>query len=247
MAKSREKSSEPKKKKRPWLRYLLMLLGGSGVGGWQLKDHPILQRLYIRATGEDPGDRPITARDAVKAVSQALSKIDAYRKPGEFEVRIKGLKLDRSNFREGQTLQLQVRLIKREPGARDQVVWDSKALGELPVKVGRDDLQLSWADSPIVVNWKPADTFVFEVWDRRGIFSTKWFEWTAGSEQTFPLRTGSYILSLAERSESGLNPRASQIVLESKPKGLERVVDTDVRSASGTRKREDDQDTIRIK
>lgn len=239
MAKAREK--KPLTKKAKWLRYVIMLLfgGGSGVGGWQMKDHPVLQRIFTRVTGHEPGDGPLTKQDAIRAVAGVLAQADAYRKAGDFNVKITSVKLDPYYFKQGHTLDIQVRLIKRDAAGHESTVWDSKSFGEHALVVGSGELKTDWSDHPINVSWAPGDGFVFEVWNRKSLFDKKWFEWSSTSDQVFPLRSGAYVLSLAERGSSTSNPKGSQIVLESKPKG-----GSDSHAASVAREIDD---TVRIK
>lgn len=220
MAKSRVKA-EPSKL-RKWLKYVIVLFlgGGTGVGGWQLKDHPILQRVVSQFLENNGGDEGAADGDGLRKVAGVVSRLDSYVRPGSFEVTISDLQLDAGTFKTGQTIDLQARLIKIDSSGKEQTVWDTKSLGAHKAVAGRDGIQTDWSDSPFEVTWKPGDDFVLEVWEhKRGLGTKKRFEWVSESKKIFPLRSGKYDLSAAEDAFSSKNAQTQhQFVLESRPK-----------------------------
>ncbi|WZO98734.1 hypothetical protein EP7_000322 [Isosphaeraceae bacterium EP7] len=232
------KSAE-KKKFSPWIRYTIMLLfgGGTGLGGWQLKDHPLIQGLYTQAFEPEAGGGPLSRVEKIRKVADVIKTLDAYIEPGDFEVRVAKIRLEPGTFKHGQKVDLQVRLIKRDAEHVHTTVWDSQGLGENRLVVGRAQIETGW-DEPVRVGWKPGDVFVLEVWDRGRIFDKKLFEWASVGGRVFPLRSGSYALAHVEHGGDAPALEGNELVLESKPEAA---------SVPSSRVADHEDETIKIR
>ncbi len=228
-------------KMRSWVKYVLLFFigGGTGVGGWQLKDHPILQKLVSQFLQKQGVDGELGDGQGLRKVAKLLTHADAYITPGTFEVSVKDLAIQPGQFKPGQAVDLQVRLLKRGAEGRDRIVWDSKGRNEDSVEATREGLHTGWADSPFDVEWTPGDTFVLEVWEHRKIFgSRKKFEWVSDSAKIFPLRSGTFDLSLFEQGAARPGTSDNQLTIASRPKS---------EAAARAKFAERDEDDVRIK
>ncbi len=196
----------PARKKRGWLKYVLILFfgGGGGAGGVMFKDHPVLQKVFNTITRRDPDAGPLTGKEALQAVVHAVEEVkdaDAYRKGGDFEVTFSNLVLAPDGFKHGQTLDLRIKLIKIGSDDSETTVWDSRDKEEdgHPVVVGNREIQTTWADLKVPVSWAPGESFALEVWDRKPLRSRMLYTWTGEGKDGFPLAAGKYTLSRSER------------------------------------------------
>jgi hypothetical protein len=225
-----------------WSRvsYVVMAVSGlAGVGGWQVKDQPILQGLFQHVAESNPGGVPLKG-EIMRVAAKALSASETFRDPGTFEVKVTTVKLDPGLFKTGQTVNIGVRVRKRDAQDRESVVWDSKPFGDRLTVIGRDDLVAGWATRPFQVEWTPGDRLTVEVWDRRALLAPKQFEMESPQDGTFPLRSGTRDLKLVEWGRHPQQPGANQIAFEA-----ERVADgAGPRTAAGARR---DDGTIVIK
>lgn len=205
-----EKKSKAKAKGiKSWLPMLVALLTGGGVGGWQLSDHPALQKaLHFLAvqTGASDEVKEAIAKGEVptKVVGEVLTQVaetaTAPTKPGVYEVKIDKLKLDPSFLPSGRTVDLQVRVRKIQADGKEGTVWESDSYGERLAQVGRDPLTASWSERPFRVAWQPGEQFLVEIWNKRGLRDTRLFVMSEpDGKGAFPMRSGSHALELVAR------------------------------------------------
>jgi hypothetical protein len=199
------------------LRYLIVLItGGLGVGGWQLKDHPVLQRILQSVAEADP-DKPLLDGDVVKEAVKALAHHDSFRDPGAYEVAVPKVKIDPALIRTGHLNDVEVRVRKRDERGREFVVWDSKKAGAPTVSEGKGGATAGWPGASFRVNWTPGDRFTVDVWQGWGLVSTRHFEAEIASDDGFPLRSGAQDLKLTGQEIAPSD--ANQIVFESRRVG----------------------------
>jgi hypothetical protein len=211
-----------RRRRRPaWktrLAYLLTFLltgGGAGIGSWQLRDHPILQRLVLGI--RDGAAQGKTPREAIQdGLSNLLDGGDADRDGGVYEVKVADIHLDEALFSRGQTLDIQVRVIKADAQGKTQVVWDSQEYGQRRAVVGKDPLTASWADRPFRVAWTPGERLGVEIWDRYGYWDRHWLQMKPSDDDRFPLHSGPHQLVLVSTRRSPAAPETNQIVLQSR-------------------------------
>jgi len=195
------------------LRYLIVLVSGClGVGGWQFKDHPVLQSIFQSVVGTDPDD-PMATRDILKdAVNALKSGGESFRDPGSFEVRVPAVKIDPALIRSGSAPEIQVRIRKRDAQGNETTVWDSK---HAAAPTG-DATSAGWPNDAFKVAWQPGDQFTVDVWQGKGLFSTKHFEMRPGANEAFPLRSGAQNLALVGMDSSLKVTDANQIVFDTR-------------------------------
>ncbi len=248
MARSRKKSG--------WftwtnLKYLIVLLSGSGagLGGWQISD-TLFGRVVERAKEDTLDGHEVIVGAIKEKVQTVLEQRNANFKEGRFEVRIEQLAIDSALFKSGRTIDLQVLVAKLDAQGKKLPIWNSQSVDRRTVIVGSSPIETSWHVSPFEVNWAPGDHMVIEVWDRKSLFSTKLLERTEVIEEAgkliFPLKTGSYPLSLVSKTSREYDPAVNQVVLRSRRVGASDVpggVLSDQPTATARR----DSDTIFIR
>jgi hypothetical protein len=217
------------RKKKPSLLkrlvYLLMLItGGSGVGGWVFKDHPLVQSVWTAVTGQTPDQAAKEIDLTLKnAVGEVLKPPDPFNQPGTYQVTIPEVHLDSTLFKAGHTVDIQARVIKVGPQGHDTLLWDSKPYGDRLAVAGKDELVAGWPHLPFQIEWSPGQQIVIEVFDRRpGLFvEPKRFYFSPADTQArqFPLRPGTFPLEPTERPNPPVDPRNNQIVLQSERVG----------------------------
>jgi hypothetical protein len=196
-------------------RYLLMFLSGAaGVGGWQLKDHPLLQGIFQQVVEANPDGVPLQG-ELMRVAAKALTSHESFREPGTFEVKVSTVKLDPGLFKAGHTVDIAVRVRKIDAQGHDSVVWESKNYGERLTLIGRDELAAGWANRPFQVDWTPGDRFSVDVWDAKALLLAKQFEMEPSQDGTFPLQTGTHGLTLVEWGRHTQRAEVNQIVFES--------------------------------
>jgi len=217
-----------RKKKPSLLRrlvYLIVLLsGGSGVGGWLFKDHPAIQAAWTLVTGKPADEAAKDVDDTLKAaVAGVINPADSFAEPGTYQVSIPKVHLDPALFRAGHTVDIQARVLRVDPRGTDTTLWESKSFGEQLAVVGKDELVAGWPNRPFHVAWKPGQQIVVEVFDRRPglfveprrfIFSTSDVELHA-----FPLKPGTFPLEPTQMPDPPTDTRNNQIVLQSERVG----------------------------
>lgn len=206
--------SAPRKKQSKWVKWLSLLtvlLTSGGVGGWQLSDNPILLRL-LGVAGDQVGRvDPGPLGDGFIA---AIDRLDRFHKEGLFEVKIERVDLDPNDFKPGQTLDIQARVLRIGPEGDETIAWTSRSWGERLAVVGRDDLTAGWPDRPFQLSWSPGDRYLLEIWNTRGKRASRLFVLErAGAPDEFPLRSGSVPLGLHADGQPVRNPSANTIVL----------------------------------
>jgi hypothetical protein len=214
-----------KRRRASWRKrfiYIVTLLltgGGAGIGSWQLSDHPLLQRLVLGIR-----DGAVQGKDPKEAIRDGLANLldggDSDRDGGIFEVKVADVCLDEGLFTIGQTLDIQVRVVKYDARDQSKVVWDSQTFGQRLAVVGRDALTATWADRPFRVAWSPGERMTVEVWDRHGYWHKRWLEMESPeTDARFPLHSGPHRLQvLAGRGKPGAAD-TSKIVLQSQRVG----------------------------
>jgi hypothetical protein len=208
------------------LVYLLMLLsgGGAGIGGWSFKDDPRVQTLWTLATGK-PADGDSSKLDGslVTAVIDRLKPFDEFSQPGIYQVIIPKVQLDSTLFKAGHTVDIQAKVSKLDPRGRDSTLWESKTYGERLVVAGKDDLTAGWPHRPFQVEWNTGEQIVVEVFDRKtGLFMEPKRFILAPPEpapREFPLKTGTFPLEPAQKPDPPVDPRNTNIVLQSQRVG----------------------------
>lgn len=215
-----------REKRRPsFLRRLVYLMvflsgGGAGIGGTLFKDHPAVQAVVQLFSGGSPR---VAAKELDGTLAAAVENVidgqDVFSEPGTFQVVIQSVELDPGLFKEGHTLDIQARVVKLEPNGRDQTVFETREYGERLATAGRDELAAGWPHRPFHVEWRPGQSLVVEVFDRKtGLFTepTRFVLAPATAEPgEFPLKSGTFTLEPASKSEAAVDPRKSRIVLES--------------------------------
>ncbi len=208
-----------KLEKRAKAMIFLTLTGGVGLGGYANRDHPLMQKI-LGIVRDQISKQPAAPGEAGtgKAILESLvERLDPYRKPGEYEVRIEKIRLDDKEFRSGHTIDLEVRVVKYDAkGGKGIVVWDAKATGGRPNVAGRGPISGEWADQPFTVDWKEGDGFDIEIWDRKGLRPTKWFVFESEDDGAFPLRTKTHTLDTLADGKAVRDPSANTIVLKAK-------------------------------
>ncbi len=215
------------KKKPSLLRrliYLIVLIsGGGGVGGWFFKDHPAMQAAWTAVTGqradEAAKDLDETLKAAVGNVAGVIKSVDSFGQAGTYQVTISQVHLDPTLFRAGQTVDIQARVLRVDPGATDTLLWESKRFGERLAIAGKDELVAGWPDRPFQVAWKPGQQIVVEVFDRKPklFVEPRRFIFSAADIKLaqFPLKPGTFPLEPTQMPEPPVDPRNNQIVLQS--------------------------------
>jgi hypothetical protein len=229
------------RKKKPSLFrrliYLLVLLsGGSGVGGWLFKDHPMMQAAWTTFTGKPADEAAKDVDDTLKAaVAGVIKSVDSFAEPGTYQVTIPKVSLDPALFRAGRTVDIQARVLRVELGRTDTVLWESKSFGEQLAVVGKNDLVAGWPNRPFHVAWQPGQQIVVEVFDRKpSLFvEPRRFIFSAADVKLrqFPLKPGTFPLEPTQMPDPPTDPRNNQIVLES-----ERVGDLQGRQRTAERR-----------
>lgn len=223
------------------LRYLIVLVtGGLGVGGWHLKDHPVVQQIIQGITQGDPDAPLLDGKIVEKAVDAIQQHTDSFHAPGAFEVTVSAVKVDPALIRSGRAGDIQVRVRKRDAQGRETVVWDSKKAGAQDAEATSKGI--GWPNDPFRADWNPGDRFSIDVWAGKGLLFTKHLETNLGETNEFPLRPGAHNLTLDGQTLPASD--ANQIVFQSR-----RVADADAdvaRTAGRTEPARDD-DTIVIK
>jgi len=217
-----------RKKKPPLLRrliYLIMLVsGGTGVGGWLFKDHPVMQAAWTLVTGKPADEAAKDVDDTLKAaVADVLKPVNSFTQPGTYQVTIPQVHLDAKLFRPGHTVDIQARVIRLDPRGTDTTLWESRPFGERLAVAGKDELVAGWPQRPFQVAWKPGQQIVVEVYDRKpGLFvEPRRFIFSASDVQLreFPLKPGTFPLEPTQMPDPPVDPRNNQIVLESQRVG----------------------------
>ncbi len=213
-AKSKKKSF-----KQRIIAIVMMLTGGAGIGGWQVKDHPVACRLIASLTGEEVAE-DATFKDVAKAkVARIVETTLDSARPGVFEVSIDQLTLDPAAFRQGQTVELQARVRSIDSQGVERVAWDSADSGTQRAVVGRDELTASWKNRPFQVGWAPGDSLVVEVYSKRLLKEQVLFRTEAGGTDLFPLKSGRQRLVEAASSRTSGESDLNRVVLSSKRVG----------------------------
>jgi hypothetical protein len=209
------------KTKGSWLKrlaYLIMVIGGSGVGGYQLKDYPIINSVLQFVMGDEQSANIVADAARSKVVRLIDSSADTS-SAGVYEVRIDEVKLDPRAFRAGQTIDIQVRVRSIDSSGVERIAWNSADVGTVRAVVGRDELTASWRNRPFQLGWSPGEALIVEVVGRRFLRETVLFRTNPDSNRSFPLRTGRQsLVCLIDDAPAG-NPEASQVALTARRVG----------------------------
>lgn len=215
-----------RKKRKPSLIrklvYLLVFLsgGGAGIGGTFFKDHPAVQAVLSLFSGAAP-PQTVQALDSTIAseIENVVASNGSFSEPGTYEVVISNVELDPSLFKAGHTLDIQARVVKLDPGGHDETVFETREYGERLATAGRDQLAAGWPHRPFHVSWRPGESLIVEVFDRKtGLFAEPMRFVLAPSDpepREFPLRSGAFTLEPERKQEGAVDPLKSRIVLES--------------------------------
>ncbi|MCC6573711.1 MAG: hypothetical protein IT462_07960 [Planctomycetes bacterium] len=149
---------------------LLLLVGGVGALGYFKPDTPFIG--------------PFIA-GIVKTGNQATSGA------GSYEVTISELRFADAEFGAGDEVDLQVTIfaIGTDGKRNDKPVINTQDWGTNIGKAGDKEkpIAANWANKPLTIDWKPGESFLIEVWDRKG-GDKKLAEWTSLSDaKGFPL------------------------------------------------------------
>jgi hypothetical protein len=216
---------------RRFIYFVVMLITGSGagLGGWALKDHPILQALLGRVLPKTE-DGSIDREKLASVVTEALKRDDC-KTPGLYRVKVAEVRLDQKLFKQGHTVDIQARIRQRDASGKEATIWESRPYGENLGQVGRDELTATWINRPFEVNWAAGDRIFVEIWDRKaGLFDRKELQMATPEAEVFPLASGAHPLSLAGAE---LDPARSRIVFDSQRIG-------DLETAAGQKTRRED-------
>ena len=199
--------------------FAILLISGSGAGGYAFQDHPVVQSLLNAIVGKSAdGSAPTLDGTLVTDVVDALKPRDSFSQPGLYQVTVANVALDQKLFKPGHTVDIQARVRKVNGAGREATLWDAKSFGSRLAVVGKDELTAGWPDRPFQVEWKPGDQFVLEVYDARtGLFiEPRRFTLAQDSSAAteFPLRSGDFPLESAQKSDSPVNPRTNHVVLK---------------------------------
>jgi hypothetical protein len=200
------------------LLYLVVMVltgGGAGIGGWALKDHPVLQAILGRVlpTTQEGAIDQAELKDKLASVVSGALKLEDAKSPGVYRVKVTEVRLDPKLFKEGHTVDIQARIRKRDGAGKEINIWESRPYGENLGLVGHDDLSATWANRPFEIDWTTSDTVFVEIWDREsGLFAKKELKMSPAESGVFPLASGSHALSL---SGANLDIAQSKIVFES--------------------------------
>jgi hypothetical protein len=209
------------KTKASWLKrlaYLIMVMGGSGVGGYQLKDYPVINSILQFLTGDEQSANIVAEAARNKVVRLIDSESDTSR-AGVYEVRIDEVKLDPRAFRPGQTIDIQVRVRSIDSSGIERIAWNSADVGMIKAVVGRDELTASWRNRPFQLGWSPGEGLIVEVVGKRFLRETVLFRTNPDSNSSFPLRSGRQNLVCLIDDAPASNPEASQVTLTAKRVG----------------------------
>jgi hypothetical protein len=146
---------------------VLILILAAGIAGWRYPDLPVIGPLMSSffEKGAEGMDRS-----------------------GVYQVTVKGLQLDPQEFADGETLDLQVRVVSIGKEGKETQIWNSSQYGERIAVAGKDPLTAQWSDRPFEMSWTPGQVVRLEVWDERGLGRTKVAEWNAKEDgKEFPL------------------------------------------------------------
>jgi hypothetical protein len=176
------------------LLVLVLLVGGAGVAGYMMPDLPVLG-------------------PAVKqVVTKAAEQVD---RSGVYRVTVERVILSEEEFRDGETLDIQVivRHVAADGSVKD--TWESRQYGTRRARAGEDSLTATWSDRPFEVHWEVGDHFVVTVQDRSPLLSnTDLCVWETDPEaNAFPL-SGTHTFERVKGKRARVTG-ANQIVFES--------------------------------
>jgi hypothetical protein len=202
---------------------VVMLLTGGGVGGWQLSDHPTVQKILALfmdsdALGEN-GEGGTLAAVAKQGVKTLISAAEDTSRAGVYEVRINEVHLDSRAFRKGQELDIKVRIRSVPADGPEVIAWNSADFGQNLAVVGRDELSASWKNRPFMLGWSPGDRLVLEVYGRRGFREVTYYRSELESDSQFPFKSGKQLLVCLIPDAPVGNPEDSRVVFASKRVG----------------------------
>jgi hypothetical protein len=210
--------SAVRKRKLKWIKRLsyviLLLTGGAGLGDWNLSEESVLRQIFGMVREHSGG----TGGEALKdGLVGAISRLDSFHRSGTFEVKVDRVTLDEADFREGQTVDIQARVLRVGNGGKLAVVWDSRKYGPRPAVVGRDELTAGWPERPFEIAWQPGDRLLLEVWNCKGLRISRLFVIDRiGDDDEFPLRSGTLSIGLHADGTPVRDPKANTIALESR-------------------------------
>jgi hypothetical protein len=191
--------------------------GGVGLGGWQLRDHPMLQQVIQivgidttkNVTGEGLKDRLIEGlAEAVE--SRSLNS------PGVFRVQVSDLQVDSALFSKRQPVELHVRVLRLRAGEDEKVVWSSKPFGSDRLTAGESEITSSWEEHPFEVSWKSGDQYQIEVWNVQGRRPEQLFSMITTSLDEFPLKSGTQSFVRSTNTRATINPANNHITFASR-------------------------------
>lgn len=198
---------------------VLLTGSGAGLGTWQLSDHPVLQRIVFGVR-----DGVLDGKDPKDALADSLARLleigNTQRQSGVYEVKVADLQLDEAEFKDGQTVDLQARVVRFDDDDKPEVLWETRPFGERLAVVGKDPVSTNWANRPFEIDWQPGDRLVVEVWDRKGIWEKRTFQMEPPEDgEVFPLCSGPHRLETSKSRRKPGTPATSKIVLQSRRVG----------------------------
>ncbi|MCA8917185.1 MAG: hypothetical protein KDB90_17475 [Planctomycetes bacterium] len=138
-------------------------------------------------------------------------------KSGVYKVTITKVVLDPQEFKKGETIDVQVKIIVTNLEGKTETVWDSSKFGDNLREAGENELAVNFMETPIEISWESGYQISVEVWDYKGTNKRLARFATAAKDKEFGL-SGTKTLTLLD-GENTRNPRVggtNQIVFEAK-------------------------------
>ena len=192
---------------------------GNKDGKKKSKAGPVLLVLLLGvvgvvAAGYFKPDLPVIGPLVSNFFEKGAAGVD---KSGIYQVTITKVVLDPQEFKDGETVDIQVVVLRTDKAGKKTEIWDSSKLGENLRKRGENELAVNFAETPFEIAWESGDVISVEIWDYKGSNRRHARYKTASTEKEFGLK-GTRTLTLLD-GEATKNPRVggtNQIIFEAK-------------------------------
>jgi hypothetical protein len=211
MARRRRKRTSSSNSTWNWKRlaYIALLLtsGSGGMGGYMLKDHPLLASILQSVLGTvaqtgNPGDV-----DLASQVKQVVEKTRGFATAGTFAVTIDSITLGAIEVTKAPRVQVSVRSVDAE--GQEIELW-----GGGPRPAVRDEANgcwmVEWDDKPFELAWSPGQRIAVAVTAWTGRATPYKFYMVNGKLPGFPLRPGSFALREGSGSTTAADPSKAE-------------------------------------
>ncbi|MCB9895509.1 MAG: hypothetical protein H6839_13760 [Planctomycetes bacterium] len=141
-------------------------------------------------------------------------------KSGVYTVTIEKVVLDPQEFKKGETIDVQVKVIVTDKEGKAKTVWESSEFGDNLREAGENELAVNFLETPFDVSWESGYQISVEVWDFKGTDRRLARFATAAKDKEFGL-SGTKTLQLLD-GENPRNPRVggtNQVIFKAKRKG----------------------------